>query len=56
MRRLTKSYSFPQSGASLVEYALLLAFIAVVCVVAVRGLGTVVNSRLDRAGTSMFSN
>ena len=31
-------------GASLVEYALLVAFIAVVCAVAIASLGTTVNS------------
>ena len=45
-----------ESAASLVEYALLLAFIAVVCVVAVKGMGSKVGTRLENAGSSMFSS
>ena len=42
-------------GASLVEYALLLALIAVVCVVAIGFLGTSVDEGIS-AGGSGFSN
>lgn len=41
-------------GASLVEYALLLALIALVCVAAVGVMGGTVNSKFSTAGTSMF--
>lgn len=38
-------------GASLVEYALLVAFILVVCVLAVAALGTTINSGYSSAGS-----
>ena len=41
-----------ERGASLVEYALLLALIAVVCVAAVASLGGEVNSSFGSAATS----
>jgi pilus assembly protein Flp/PilA len=34
-----------EKGASLVEYALLVALIAIVCIVAVRALGTSISSQ-----------
>ena len=40
-------------GASLVEYALLVALIAVVCLVGVATLGTSVNSRFSSVGSSV---
>ncbi len=36
-----------ERGAALVEYALLLALIAVVCIVAVRGIGTKANTAFN---------
>ena len=42
-----------EDGASLVEYALLIALIAVVCVAAVTLLGTNVNGKLNSAATSL---
>jgi pilus assembly protein Flp/PilA len=41
-------------GASLVEYALLLALIAVVCLVAVTTMGTKLESNYDESQTSIF--
>jgi pilus assembly protein Flp/PilA len=41
-------------GASLVEYALLLVMIAVVCVVAVGFLGTSTSGGVNESGSSMF--
>jgi pilus assembly protein Flp/PilA len=41
-------------GASLVEYGLLLALIALVCLVAVDQLGGDLSSSYDRSGSSMF--
>ena len=43
-----------ERGASLVEYALLLALIAVVCAVAVTTLGTGLDESYTRSGSSMF--
>jgi len=41
-------------GAALVEYALLLALIAIVCVVAVTVLGTSLSSNFDSSSTSLY--
>lgn len=43
-----------ERGASLVEYALLLALIAVVCIVAVSALGQGMSENYDENTTSMF--
>jgi pilus assembly protein Flp/PilA len=43
MRNLVTRFAKDESGASLVEYGLLLGLIAVVCIVAVQGLGLTVN-------------
>lgn len=43
-----------ERGASLVEYALLVALIALVCVTAVQFLGTSASGSLDRSGSSLF--
>lgn len=42
-----------EDGASLVEYVLLVALIAVVCLVAVTLLGTNTNSKLNTAATAL---
>lgn len=44
-----------QKGASLVEYALLIALIAVIAIVAIRGLGTRVSANLSTV-TSELAN
>jgi len=43
-----------ERGASLVEYALLLALIAVVCIVAVSALGINLGRNYDNNRTSIF--
>jgi len=43
-----------ERGASLVEYALLVALIALVCVTAVQFLGSSASGSLDRSGSSLF--
>jgi pilus assembly protein Flp/PilA len=43
-----------ERGASLVEYALLMALIALVCVAALQFLGDSNSSSLDRSGSSIF--
>ncbi len=42
-----------ERGASLVEYALLVALIAVVCIVAVTFLGSSASSKFDTVGKSI---
>ncbi len=42
-----------ERGASLVEYALLVALIAVVCIAAVTVLGKNASSKFDSVGTSI---
>ena len=42
-----------ERGASLVEYALLVALIAVVCIVAITFLGTSASSKFDTVGSSI---
>ena len=43
-----------ERGASLVEYALLLALIALVCIAAVTALGGHLNDSYDESKTSIF--
>ena len=42
-----------ERGASLVEYALLVALIAVVCIVAVTFLGSSASSKFSKVGSSI---
>ncbi len=42
-----------ERGASLVEYALLVALIAVVCIAAVSALGTSASDKFDQVGTAI---
>jgi pilus assembly protein Flp/PilA len=44
-----------ERGASLVEYALLVALIAVVCIAAVTTLGKEASSKFDEVGSSIGS-
>ncbi len=44
-----------EEGASLVEYGLLVALIAIVCIAAVTALGTNLSTKLDGAATSIGS-
>jgi len=45
-----------ERGASVVEYALLLALIGVVCLVAVNTIGSPTSEGLSKAGASGFGN
>lgn len=45
-----------ERGASLVEYALLLALIAVVCIAAVSLIGTSLSDNYDNTHTSIFGS
>ncbi len=50
-----KAHMDEERGASLVEYALLVALIAVVCIVAVTTLGGQVNNSFDTITTQLAS-
>ncbi len=50
-----KAHMSEERGASLVEYALLVALIAVVCIVAVTTLGGQVNNSFDTITTQLAS-
>ena len=52
---LRARFSDSERGASLVEYALLVALIAVVCIAAVTLLGKNASSKFDSVGTSIGS-
>jgi pilus assembly protein Flp/PilA len=45
-----------EKGASLVEYALLVALIAIVCIVAIQFLGGAASSKFDTVGSSINAN
>jgi Flp pilus assembly pilin Flp len=48
MRKLSS-----RSGQSLVEYALILALIAVVAILVLRGIGTSANSKLEQVNSNL---
>jgi pilus assembly protein Flp/PilA len=50
---LRARYSHDEQGASLVEYALLVALIAVVCLVAIAFLGQSASQRFSNVGSSI---
>ena len=49
---LVAKLSSDERGASMVEYGLLLAFIAVICVIAVKALGENVSARFSSTSAS----
>ena len=53
LRSAAARFARDEEGASLVEYVLLIALIAVVCVGAVTLLGTNVNTKLGTAATAL---
>jgi pilus assembly protein Flp/PilA len=50
---LQARFSRTERGAALVEYALLLALIAVVCIVALQGLGGDAKEKFETVGDSI---
>ena len=44
-----------EEGATMVEYALMLALIAIVCIVAVTAIGTSANNTFEAADTALQS-
>ncbi|MDQ3896099.1 MAG: Flp family type IVb pilin [Actinomycetota bacterium] len=53
VRYLQARFTKTERGAALVEYALLLALIAVVCIVALTQLGNDASSKFDNVGQSI---
>ena len=53
LRALISQFLNDEEGASLVEYALLIALIAVVCIAAVTVIGSNVNAKLTTAGNAL---
>ena len=53
LRLLRDRTSAEESGASLVEYALLVALIAVVCIVAVSVLGSNASNKFSQVGSAL---
>ena len=53
VRYLQARFSRTERGAALVEYALLLALIAVVCIVALQGLGGDAKEKFETVGDSI---
>ena len=54
--RATRRQARGERGATLVEYSLLVAFIAMACVLALGFLGTQTSNGLTGAGSSIFVN
>jgi pilus assembly protein Flp/PilA len=55
MRRLNAKLVTDQSGATAIEYGLIVALIAVVIISAVSSLGTHLNTSLAKAGSAIGS-
>ncbi len=53
VRYLQARFTKTERGAALVEYALLLALIAVVCIVALTQLGNDASAKFDNVGQSI---
>ncbi|HEX2048381.1 MAG TPA: Flp family type IVb pilin [Acidimicrobiales bacterium] len=53
VRYLQARFTKTERGAALVEYALLLALIAVVCIVALTSLGEDASEKFDKVGQSI---
>ena len=55
MSQFIKKFVRGEEGASLVEYALMVALIAIVCIAAVTTLGSNVNTKIGNAATCIGS-
>jgi pilus assembly protein Flp/PilA len=53
IRQIVTEWARDEEGASLVEYVLLVALIAVVCIAAVTALGTAAKTRFESAGKAI---
>ena len=48
-----RNFVADEEGAALVEYALLVALIAIICIIGVTTLGSKVNTKFTQNGTSL---
>jgi len=48
-----KNLIYEEAGQDLVEYALLMAFVALVCILGMQQLGTAINGTYDSVNTSL---
>lgn len=55
MRNFLKRLMTEEEGATMVEYALMVALIAAAAVAAVQGLSTALNGKFESVGTSISS-
>jgi Flp pilus assembly pilin Flp len=53
---LIKRLLFEEEAQDLVEYAMLLAFIALVCIIGLQNLGTAVNNTYGAVSTSLVGS
>jgi pilus assembly protein Flp/PilA len=53
MKALVRQFVHEEAGQDLVEYAMLLAFIALICITAVKTLGTNVNTFFNNMALQM---
>ena len=56
MLKRLRHLSADESGQDLVEYAMLLAFISLVCIVGLRNLGTAVNNTYNAVSVSLTTS
>lgn len=52
IQRVLRSFMAEEEGAALAEYAILIAFIAIVCIVAVTFLGSKISAKFAGLGNS----
>lgn len=53
IRTVVRNFVADEDGAALVEYALLVALIAIVCILGVTTLGTKINAKFNSIGSSL---
>jgi pilus assembly protein Flp/PilA len=56
MKKIIRRYVKNESGASLVEYALLCALVAIAAIVGMRTLGTGINTAFNSIAASVTAN
>lgn len=53
MKKILKSITTSESGATAIEYTLIAALIAIVCITAFNRLGTAMNEKLSKVAETM---
>jgi pilus assembly protein Flp/PilA len=56
MKNLFNRFVREEEGQDLVEYALLIAFIALACIVGLRNLGTAINTTYNSISSSLMGS